>query len=187
MDVKFNPSNSAQLVTCGLKHIKFWNLCGNTLSSKSGILGKFGPSQSFHSLHFNRSNDVIAGAANGALYRFEKNKASSAQSVHKVTLPLCVKLIIQLKWWLYKTLEGTFLLEFVQCLNFCLKKCTTVVWTRPTSVSGCHVLFIGLGERWLCNRRQGRYGSFVGCWLQCHSQLQSYRHRARIHRYVKVK
>ena len=89
MDVKFNPSNSAQLVTCGLKHIKFWNLYGNALSSKSGILGKFGPSQSFHSLHFNRSNDVKAGAANGALCRFEKTKASSAQSVpvlnHKVT------------------------------------------------------------------------------------------------------
>ncbi len=41
-DVQFNPYMSNTLVTCGVKHIKFWSLCGNSLSGKKGIFGKKG-------------------------------------------------------------------------------------------------------------------------------------------------
>ena len=41
-DVQFNPHSSGSLVTCGVKHIKFWTLCGNSLSGKKGIFGKKG-------------------------------------------------------------------------------------------------------------------------------------------------
>ena len=41
-DVHFNPHSTNTLVTCGVKHIKFWTLCGNSLSGKKGIFGKKG-------------------------------------------------------------------------------------------------------------------------------------------------
>ncbi len=43
-DVQFNPgsNHTPNLVTCGVKHIKFWTMCGNTLSGKKGIFGKKG-------------------------------------------------------------------------------------------------------------------------------------------------
>ena len=43
-DVKFSPAPSPTptLVTCGVKHIKFWTLCGNSLSGKKGIFGRKG-------------------------------------------------------------------------------------------------------------------------------------------------
>ncbi len=43
-DVQFSPASdhTPTLVTCGVKHIKFWTLCGNTLSGKKGIFGKKG-------------------------------------------------------------------------------------------------------------------------------------------------
>ena len=41
-DVQFNPFMPQCLVTCGVKHIKFWTLCGNTLTGKKGIFGKAG-------------------------------------------------------------------------------------------------------------------------------------------------
>ena len=45
-EVRFGCSPAAgqppSLVTCGVKHIKFWTLCGNTLSGKKGIFGKKG-------------------------------------------------------------------------------------------------------------------------------------------------
>ena len=41
-DVQFNPFIPQCLVTCGVKHIKFWTLCGNSLTGKKGIFGKAG-------------------------------------------------------------------------------------------------------------------------------------------------
>lgn len=41
-DVQFNPFIPNTLVTCGVKHIKFWSLCGNSLTGKKGIFGKAG-------------------------------------------------------------------------------------------------------------------------------------------------
>ena len=45
-DVAFNPHTPAgspvAMVTCGVKHVKFWTLSGNTLSGKKGIFGRKG-------------------------------------------------------------------------------------------------------------------------------------------------
>ena len=41
-DVQFNPHSPTELVTCGVKHIKFWVLHGNSLSGKKGLFGKKG-------------------------------------------------------------------------------------------------------------------------------------------------
>ena len=44
LDAQFNPYAKNALVTCGVKHIKFWKLCGNSLTAKKGIFGKAGTS-----------------------------------------------------------------------------------------------------------------------------------------------
>ena len=41
-DAQFHPGNDNALVSCGVKHIKFWTLCGNSLDSKKGLFGKTG-------------------------------------------------------------------------------------------------------------------------------------------------
>ena len=41
-DVQFKHHSATELVTCGVKHIKFWVLHGNSLSGKKGIFGKKG-------------------------------------------------------------------------------------------------------------------------------------------------
>ena len=35
-DIKFNPYQDNVIASCGVKHIKFWSLCGNALSAKKG-------------------------------------------------------------------------------------------------------------------------------------------------------
>ena len=70
--MKFTPSQDHQkhqkhqqqhqqpflLVTCGIKHIKFWSHSGNTLSGKKGIFGKAGSIQSMMNLAF-KEHDAI--------------------------------------------------------------------------------------------------------------------------------
>ena len=41
-DIQFSPHSPSELVTCGVKHIKFWTLRGNSLSGKKGLFGKKG-------------------------------------------------------------------------------------------------------------------------------------------------
>ena len=43
-DVQFHPNMTNTVVSCGVKHIKFWSLSGNTLSAKKGVFGKVSPS-----------------------------------------------------------------------------------------------------------------------------------------------
>lgn len=40
LDAQFHPFAENCIVSCGAKHIKFWNLCGNALTDKKGIFGK---------------------------------------------------------------------------------------------------------------------------------------------------
>ena len=37
-DIQFNPYQENLLVSCGVKHIKFWTLCGNALNPKKGCI-----------------------------------------------------------------------------------------------------------------------------------------------------
>lgn len=39
-DIQFNPYQENSLVSCGVKHIKFWTLCGNALNPKKGCKSK---------------------------------------------------------------------------------------------------------------------------------------------------
>ena len=50
-DAQFNPFVPNQLVSCGVKHIKFWTLCGNSLSGKKGVFGKKGEKEGCRESH----------------------------------------------------------------------------------------------------------------------------------------
>ena len=71
----FSPASghTPSLVTCGVKHIKFWSVCGNSLSGKKGIFGKKGKymyifivvtasvsmMRSLHTGVYNRVTDIL--------------------------------------------------------------------------------------------------------------------------------
>nr|XP_039266613.1 echinoderm microtubule-associated protein-like 6 [Styela clava] len=59
--------DQAQFVTCGVKHIKFWNLSGNSLTNKRGVLGKLGEVQTALCVRCSADN-VYSGMLSGDIY-----------------------------------------------------------------------------------------------------------------------
>ena len=72
-DVQFNPYQDNILVSCGVKHIKFWTLSGNTLSAKKGVFGKVGDIQTMLGLTFGPDNLTYSGTLNGDIYIWQAN------------------------------------------------------------------------------------------------------------------
>lgn len=70
-DTQFNPYDPTQVVTCGVKHIKFWTLCGNSLSGKKGIFGKKGELQTILCLGFASDHTVFSGTLSGDIYQWK--------------------------------------------------------------------------------------------------------------------
>ncbi|KAM9313939.1 echinoderm microtubule-associated protein-like 6 [Pholidichthys leucotaenia] len=67
-DVCWDPVMSSRLVTCGVKHIKFWTLCGNALTPKRGLFGKTGDLQTFLCLAAAKDELTYSGSLNGDVY-----------------------------------------------------------------------------------------------------------------------
>ncbi|XP_051939881.1 echinoderm microtubule-associated protein-like 6 isoform X6 [Hippocampus zosterae] len=67
-DVAWDPQLSARLVSCGVKHIKFWTLCGNALTPKRGIFGKTGDLQTILCVATAKEQTTYSGALNGDVY-----------------------------------------------------------------------------------------------------------------------
>eukprot|EP00795_Rhopilema_esculentum_P003114 gene3114-1413_t len=72
-DVQFNPYQDNQLVTCGVKHIKFWKLCGNSLTSKKGIFGKVGELQTILCTSYGPNGVLYSGTLSGDIYKWQDN------------------------------------------------------------------------------------------------------------------
>ena len=73
------------MVTCGVKHVKFWSMQGSNLTCKKGIL-KPGKSQDFLShawLHNGNETRVVIGCASGDLYTFKGNTVESITKAHE--------------------------------------------------------------------------------------------------------
>ena len=84
-DVQFHPFQDNTVVSCGVKHIKFWTLCGNALTPQKGIFGKAGEIQTMMCLAFGPDNTTYAGTLNGDVYVWKGNKLDrSIQAAHKV-------------------------------------------------------------------------------------------------------
>ncbi|KAL5008221.1 hypothetical protein ScPMuIL_013802 [Solemya velum] len=72
-DVQFNWFKDNTIVSCGVKHIKFWTLCGNALTPKKGIFGKAGEIQTLLTIAFGPDGVTYAGSLSGDLYVWREN------------------------------------------------------------------------------------------------------------------
>ncbi|XP_035982199.1 echinoderm microtubule-associated protein-like 6 isoform X1 [Fundulus heteroclitus] len=82
-DICWDPFQQNRLVSCGVKHIKFWSLCGNALSPKRGIFGKTGDLQTILCVASAKEDITYSGALNGDIYVWKGlNLMRTVQSAH---------------------------------------------------------------------------------------------------------
>ncbi|XP_048456030.1 echinoderm microtubule-associated protein-like 5 [Rhincodon typus] len=67
-DVSWDLHQPNKMISCGVKHIKFWSLCGNALTAKRGVFGKTGELQTILCLACARDEITYSGALNGDIY-----------------------------------------------------------------------------------------------------------------------
>src|SRR4051812_11528275 len=67
-DVVWNCFSDNDLVTVGVKHIKFWRLNGNSLDEKKGVFGNVGSIQSLLCAAFVSQDLCATGAVSGEIY-----------------------------------------------------------------------------------------------------------------------
>lgn len=85
-----------RLITCGIKHIRFWTLLGNTLQFKEGHFGKSDHQTLLCIGYFPNADGktvddetiCFTGAINGDLYVWKKEKLDRIISAHKVNVHL---------------------------------------------------------------------------------------------------
>lgn len=89
---KFRTGSNAALVTCGVKHIKFWSVTGTTLRGSRGVLGTgkmptmlslaFGAPR--ESQHPDTARDAItfSGSVSGDIYLWVGNRISKIVKAH---------------------------------------------------------------------------------------------------------
>uniref|UniRef100_A0A671R5K6 HELP domain-containing protein n=1 Tax=Sinocyclocheilus anshuiensis TaxID=1608454 RepID=A0A671R5K6_9TELE len=82
-DISWDPFLQHRLVSCGVKHIKFWALCGNALTPKRGIFGKTGDLQTILCLATAKDEVTYSGALNGDIYVWKGlNLTRTIQAAH---------------------------------------------------------------------------------------------------------
>lgn len=62
------PSPSYQLVTVGIKHIKFWERKGAGFKSKRGVFGTVGKLDTMLCCGFNKAGEAFTGGAGGFIH-----------------------------------------------------------------------------------------------------------------------
>ncbi|XP_071162130.1 echinoderm microtubule-associated protein-like 6 [Mytilus edulis] len=72
-DVQFHLFKENTIVSCGVKHIKFWSLCGNALTPKKGVFGKAGEIQTMMCLAFGPDDTTYSGTLSGDVYIWRGN------------------------------------------------------------------------------------------------------------------
>ncbi|XP_071235743.1 echinoderm microtubule-associated protein-like 6 isoform X1 [Salvelinus alpinus] len=82
-DISWDPFQQNRLVSCGVKHIKFWALCGNALTPKRGIFGKTGDLQTILCVASAKDDVTYSGALNGDIYVWKGlNLMRTVQAAH---------------------------------------------------------------------------------------------------------
>uniref|UniRef100_A0A8C6S538 EMAP like 6 n=1 Tax=Neogobius melanostomus TaxID=47308 RepID=A0A8C6S538_9GOBI len=82
-DICWDPFQQNRLVSCGVKHIKFWALCGNALTPKRGIFGKTGDLQTILCVASAKDDLTYSGALNGDIYVWKGlNLIRTVQAAH---------------------------------------------------------------------------------------------------------
>lgn len=68
-DLQFDVFKENALVSCGVKHISFWTLIGNTFKKKKGIFGQIKDMQTMVCLSASKTNEkYYAGTLSGSIY-----------------------------------------------------------------------------------------------------------------------
>uniref|UniRef100_A0A4W4FP77 HELP domain-containing protein n=1 Tax=Electrophorus electricus TaxID=8005 RepID=A0A4W4FP77_ELEEL len=82
-DITWDPFQQNRLVSCGVKHIKFWAICGNALTPKRGIFGKTGDLQTILCVASAKGDITYSGALNGDVYVWKGlNLIRTVQGAH---------------------------------------------------------------------------------------------------------
>ncbi|XP_077993248.1 echinoderm microtubule-associated protein-like 6 [Glandiceps talaboti] len=92
-DIQYNPYKENVIVSCGVKHIKFWTLCGNALTAKKGVFGKVGEMQTILCVSFAPDDITYSGTLNGDVYVWKgHNLQKTIQGAHAgsiYTMDMC--------------------------------------------------------------------------------------------------
>ena len=75
-DIQYSFTQENTIVSCGVKHIKFWSLSGNTLTAKKGVFGKVGEIQTMLCLAFGAGDITYSGTLSGDVYIWKANNLS---------------------------------------------------------------------------------------------------------------
>ncbi|XP_068597059.1 echinoderm microtubule-associated protein-like 6 [Brachionichthys hirsutus] len=82
-DICWDPFQQNRLVSCGVKHIKFWALCGNALVPKRGLFGRRGDLQTLLCVASAKEDTTYSGALNGDVYVWKGlNLIRTVQAAH---------------------------------------------------------------------------------------------------------
>ena len=85
-DVQFHQFKANTVVSCGVKHIKFWSLSGNTLRDKKGVFGKVGDIQTMLCLASGPDDITYSGTLGGDIYIWKGNNLKRVvQGAHNVS------------------------------------------------------------------------------------------------------
>ena len=80
----WNPLSSDQIVTVGVKHIKFWNQVGGGFTSKRGVFGAKGKACSMLCVVFGKADGHChTGGLDGLVYHWTGNNLQSTTAAHK--------------------------------------------------------------------------------------------------------
>ncbi|KAM7377754.1 hypothetical protein PAMA_014176 [Pampus argenteus] len=73
--VEFNPSDSANIITCGKSHVYFWTLSAGQFMKKQGIFGKYKKPKFIQCFVFSLTGDVLTGDSEGNILTWGKSAA----------------------------------------------------------------------------------------------------------------
>uniref|UniRef100_A0A8C9ZF39 EMAP like 3 n=1 Tax=Sander lucioperca TaxID=283035 RepID=A0A8C9ZF39_SANLU len=73
--VEFNPSESANIITCGKSHVYFWTLSAGQFTKKQGIFGKYKKPKFIQCFVFSLTGDVLTGDSEGNILTWGKSAA----------------------------------------------------------------------------------------------------------------
>lgn len=89
-DIQFNPHKHNSLIACGVNHITFFNLIGNTLDKKKGLFGNNKNIQTMFTLAIGEQEGsgkdtrlaCYAGTLNGKIYSWKGNQLEEIIDAH---------------------------------------------------------------------------------------------------------
>jgi microtubule-associated protein-like 6 len=81
---EYNPHSPDTMVTCGVKHIKFWSLNKETgrLQTRKGIFGSKGKLQTILCIAFGPDGTTYTGTFDGSVYVWKGNELAASFQAH---------------------------------------------------------------------------------------------------------